>query len=223
MIRAASKGRGAQADASLTFSKIRTSRWSDPPRRTQIAEKLNDMALSLNPLGALLPWRRKEFHAEKVYAAIVAQARLPIFYQRFGVPDSLGGRFVMLSLHLFAALHRLKRAGADATRMAQELADCFSADMETVLRELGVGDLSVPKKVRKLVASGARQLEGFERALSQGEDAFEAAIAAALPEDARDPKAVSAALAPYVLKVIQDLEVQPIRTICAGTVDFPKI
>ena len=91
------------------------------------------MALSLNPLTALLPWRRKEPHADKLYGAIVAQARLPIFYQQFVVPDSLEGRFVVLSLHLFTVLHRLKDARTDTARMAQDLADCFAADMEAVL------------------------------------------------------------------------------------------
>jgi cytochrome b pre-mRNA-processing protein 3 len=182
------------------------------------------MALSLNPLAALLPWRRKEPHAEKLYGAIVARTRLPIFYQRFGVPDSLEGRFAVLSLHLFAVLHRLKDASPGATRIAQDLADCFTADMEAVLREFGVGDLSVPKRVRKLVAAGAGQLESFERALGQGEGAFAMAIAGALPhEDGAAAKAASARLTPYVLKVIQDLETQPVQTICAGTLRFPEI
>lgn len=186
-------------------------------------KKLDDMALSLNPLVALLPWRRKEAHAEELYGVIVAQARLPIFYQRFGVPDSLEGRFVMLSLHLFAVLHRLKGEGPNAAGMARDLADCFSADMEAVLRELGVGDLSVPKKVRKLVASAACQLEGFERAIQEGDAALEAAIAAALPADTVGRAAVSAKLTLYALKVIQNLKTQPIRTIRAGTVEFSKI
>lgn len=181
------------------------------------------MALSLTPLAALLPWRRKAPHAEKLYGAIVAQARLPIFYQQFGVPDSLEGRFLILSLHLFTVLHRLKDAGPDAAPIAQDLADLFTADMETVLRELGVGDLSVPKKVRKLVAAGAGQLEGFEQALGQGEGAFAAAIAAALPDEDRiEAEAASARLTPYVLQVIQDLEAQPIQTIGAGTLSFPQ-
>ena len=181
------------------------------------------MALSLTPLAALLPWRRKAPHAEKLYGAIVAQARLPIFYQQFGVPDSLEGRFLMLSLHLFAVLHRLKDAGPDAAPMAQDLADLFTADMETVLRELGVGDLSVPKKVRKLIATGAGQFEDFERALGQGEGAFAAAIAAALPDkDGIDAKAASAQLTPYVLQMIQSLEAQSIQTIRAGALGFPQ-
>jgi len=109
----------------------------------------------LNPLHPLTPWRRNDTNAAKLYGAIVAQARLPVFYQDLGVPDTLEGRFLMLSLHLFAVLHRLKGEGPAAVGLAQELSDRFSADMETVLREIGVGDLSIPKKVRGLAASCA--------------------------------------------------------------------
>ena len=103
------------------------------------------MARSLNPLAPLLPWRRKDPHAAEIYGAIVARARLPVFYQGFGVPDTLEGRFVVLSLHLFAVLHRLKAGGGQALQLAQELADHFTADMETVLREIGISDLKIPK------------------------------------------------------------------------------
>ena len=95
-----------------------------------------------------MPWRRKEKTAEKLYGAIVAQARLPVFYQEFGVPDTLEGRFAVLSLNLFAVLHRLKGEGAQGRALSQELADRFKDDMETVLRELGVSDLRIPKKMR---------------------------------------------------------------------------
>jgi len=182
------------------------------------------MALSLKPLAALLPRHRKEPQGDKLYGAIVARARLPTFYQGFGVPDSLEGRFVILSLHLFAVLHRLGHGGgAEPMAMAQDLADCFAADMETVLRELGVGDLRVPKKVRILVASGAEQLESFERALGTGETALTTAIAAALPGDEVSAKAASTRLTPYVVRMVQHLESEPLRDICAGTVRFPKI
>jgi hypothetical protein len=102
----------------------------------------------LNPLDRLAPWRRRNPDAAKLYGAIVAQARLPVFYQSLEVPDTLEGRFLTLSMHLFAVLHRLKRGGPLARDLAQDLTDRFTADMETVLREIGVGDLGIPKKMR---------------------------------------------------------------------------
>ena len=99
-----------------------------------------------------MPWRPKEKNAEKLYGAIVAQARLPVFYQEFGVPDTLEGRFVVLSLNLFAVLHRLKGEDAQGKALSQDLADQFKDDMETVLRELGISDLRIPKKMRGLAS-----------------------------------------------------------------------
>lgn len=189
------------------------------------------MTWSLKPLADLLPlgkpWGSGAPHAKDVYDAIMAQARLPIYYQRLGVPDTLNGRFVVLSLHLFAVLHRLKGAGgqeaATASAMAQALSDRFAADMETVLREIGTGDLAVPKKVRKLVAEGAGLLEGYERAVAEGSDVLEVAIADALPLDNGAARAASAKLTPYVNEVLQELSAQPLHAFCAGRVCFPKI
>jgi cytochrome b pre-mRNA-processing protein 3 len=181
------------------------------------------MALSLKPLAALLPWRSKSPHADELYGAIVAQARLPVFYQGFGVPDTLEGRFVVLSLHLFAVLHRLKDGGSEAATMAQALSDRFTADMETVLRELGVGDLAIPKKVRSLTASGAGLLQSFETALGEGEEALEATIAGALPGDETAARAVSARLTPYLKRLVRHLEEEPVLELCAGRLSHPDI
>lgn len=181
------------------------------------------MALSLKPLAALLPWGSKASHADELYGAIVAQARLPVFYQAFGVADSLEGRFVVLSLHLFAVLHRLKEGGPDCAAMAQALADRFTEDMETVLRELGVGDLAVPKKVRKIAASGAELLQSYEAALAERNGSLEAVISGALPGDETAAQAASARLTPYVTELIRNLESEPQRDLCAGTLRFPAI
>jgi cytochrome b pre-mRNA-processing protein 3 len=181
------------------------------------------MALSLKPLAALLPWRGKSPHADELYGAIVAQTRLPVFYQGFGVPDTLEGGFVVLSLHLFAVLHRLKDGGPEAAAMAQALSDRFTADMETVLRELGIGDLAIPKKLRRLTASGAGLLQSFEMALEEGDEALEAAIAGALPGDETAARAASARLTPYLKRLIRHLEEEPVQELCAGRLSHPDI
>jgi len=181
------------------------------------------MALSLKPLAVLLPWRSKSPHADELYGAIVAQTRLPVFYQGFGVPDTLEGRFVVLSLHLFAVLHRLKDTGPEEAAMAQALSDRFTADMETVLRELGVGDLKIPKKVRRLTASGAWLLQSFEMGLGAGDEALEAAIAGALPGDETAARATSARLTPYLKRLVRHLEGEPVQDLCAGRLSYPDI
>ena len=92
---------------------------------------------------------RKANPIAAVYDAIVASARQPRFYADLGVPDTLDGRFDMIVLHLFLVLDRMK--GEDE-KFRQNLTDYFFMDMDRSLREIGVGDLSVGKKVRKMAA-----------------------------------------------------------------------
>lgn len=193
------------------------------------------MPWSLKPFANLLPsaeswakswakaWGSGAPHADDLYDAIMAQARLPIYYQTLGVPDTLEGRFSILTIHLFAVFRRLKSAGAEATATAQALADRFVADMDTVLREIGVGDLSVPKKVRKLVAGGANLIESYDRAAAAGGQALETVIADSLPLDGEEARAASAKLTPYVNAMLEDLKTQPIEDICAGRIRFPDV
>lgn len=195
---------------------------SEPRRRSKSVQTLDEMARILKPLALLLPWRHKNAHADKVYGAIVAQTRLPVFYQDLGVPDTLEGRFVVLSLHLFAVLHQLKGADPRGQVLAQELADRFAADMETVLRELGVSDLSIAKKVKGLTASGATLLQDYEEALSKGEEALGATITHALPLGAAPAKAASARLTPYVMRINRHLDKLPLKDLYAGTLRLPE-
>jgi cytochrome b pre-mRNA-processing protein 3 len=175
----------------------------------------------LNPLDPLAPWRRGDPDAAKLYGAIVAQARLPVFYQSLKVPDTLEGRFLMLSVHLFAVLHRLKRDGPAAHGLAQNLTDSFSADMETVLREIGVGDLSIPKKMRRLAASTAALLQVYEDALAVGEGAIAVTLSEALPQDQRPSEATSRRLAHYVMELVRRVDAQSVAALGAGDVQFP--
>jgi cytochrome b pre-mRNA-processing protein 3 len=185
------------------------------------------MAWSLKPLADVLSWRRRSAPADDLYGAIVARARLPVFYQGFGVPDTLEGRFTLLSLHLFAVLHRLTESGPQAPEtargLAQKLADRFTADMDTVLRELGVSDLRVPKKVRGLAASGAAVMQAYEEGLAGGETALAGAIAGTLPLDETAARAAGGRLAPYVMAAVRHLEAQPLDDLSEGRLTFPDI
>ena len=175
----------------------------------------------MNPFTSFTAGRSRRPDAAKLYGAIVAQARLPVFYQRFEVPDTLEGRFLVLSLHLFVVHHRLKAEGESALGLAQDLADRFSADMETVLREIGVGDLSIPKKVRGVAAAGASLLEVLERAVASGDEALVAAFAGALPAGQRLSDAASLRLAHYVRESVRVLEGESVAALAKGELRFP--
>ena len=178
------------------------------------------MSHPFNPLARLLRWRLPPSNTDKLYGAIVAQARLPVFYRSYGVPDTIDGRFIVLSLHLFALLHRLQSEGAEARGQAQALMDRFSGDMETVLRELGIGDLGIPKKVRALAASSQALLHAYAAALEAGEPALAATIAEVLPLEGETARAASEPLASYVWEIVGELERQPPDSLLAGEIHF---
>jgi cytochrome b pre-mRNA-processing protein 3 len=113
---------------------------------------------------------------DALYGAIVAQARLPVFYAGFGVPDTVEGRFDMIVLHLVLVLRRLRRE-AELTKLAQGLFDSFCRDMDHNLREMGVGDLSVPKEMKRLGEAFYGRQGSYEEALSRADAASRLAAA----------------------------------------------
>ena len=99
-----------------------------------------------------------------LYNACVDQARLPALYEAFGVPDTVEGRFEIYTLHVFLVLHRLKQQGARATDTAQGLFDTYLSSLDDALREMGVGDLSVGKKMRKLGEAFYGRVKNYDAA-----------------------------------------------------------
>jgi hypothetical protein len=86
---------------------------------------------------------------DDLYGAIVAQSRATAFYTGYGVPDTMDGRFDLIVLHIVVLLARLDRIGPSARAIGQTLFDLFCRDLDANLREMGVGDLAVPKRMRK--------------------------------------------------------------------------
>jgi cytochrome b pre-mRNA-processing protein 3 len=131
---------------------------------------------------------------ERVYADIVAAARAPALYRDLGVPDTVMGRFEALALHMSLALRRLKGLPPPADSLSQELVDRFFADLDVALREIGIGDVSVPKKVKKLGAAFYGRLQAYDAALAEdaGAEDLEAAIARNVLEKPDQPGLASA-------------------------------
>lgn len=94
--------------------------------------------------------RAKKSRAGEVYVSLVARARHEDFYSNNIVPDTLDGRFEMMVMHLYLIHSRLKETSKEGRRFSQELFDSFIADMDAGLREAGVGDQTVPKRINKM-------------------------------------------------------------------------
>jgi cytochrome b pre-mRNA-processing protein 3 len=103
--------------------------------------------------GRLADRRRRGDTALALYRSVVEQARQPVFYAAWGVPDSRDGRLELVTLHALLVMRRLRAEGPVGEALGQALFDVMFADLDRHLREWGVGDLSVGKEIRKLAES----------------------------------------------------------------------
>lgn len=165
--------------------------------------------------------RPQQQPTELLYLEIVRQARLPAFYARFGVPDTLDGRFDMIVLHVVLTLLRLKAEGGDGEALGQALFDMLFADMDRSLREMGVGDLSVGKRVKQMGKAVYGRLAAYDAALAAGDAELEAAIARNLYGTVTPEPAHVAAMARYMRAGQTILQAQPLAGLAAGRVAFP--
>jgi cytochrome b pre-mRNA-processing protein 3 len=108
---------------------------------------------------------------ETIYGMIVTQAREPLFYRDLGVPDTVNGRFDLLVMHLWLILRRFKsvEAGSD---LSQALFDHFCTDMDDNLREMGVGDLTVPKRMQAFGEAFYGRTAAYDLALTDSDEAL---------------------------------------------------
>lgn len=138
--------------------------------------------------------------ARALYGVVVAQARSEALYREMGVPDTPDGRFEMIGLHAILVIRALRRQGPDGEALGQALFDVLWADMDRSLREMGVGDLSVGKHVKRLAGSFFARARTLEPLLDAGEPAALAETLAELvyPGTPADEVA-SLALAHYVI------------------------
>ena len=153
---------------------------------------------------------------QALYAAAVSQARLPALYIDLAVPDTIEGRFELHNIHVLLLLHRLKGQGATATEIAQALFDTYVGELDGTLREMGVGDLTVPKRMRKLGEAFYGRTKAYDAALAEtsGEGGLERLIARTLYDEVQSAPADR--MADYVRRQSAALAAQPLDDILAG-------
>ncbi|OKO74726.1 ubiquinol-cytochrome C chaperone family protein [Bradyrhizobium sp. NAS96.2] len=108
---------------------------------------------------------------ETIYGMIVTQAREPLFYRDLGVPDTVNGRFDLLLMHLWMVLRRLKSVEGGG-ELSQALFDHFCIDMDDNLREMGVGDLTVPKRMQAFGEAFYGRTAAYDLALTDSDQAL---------------------------------------------------
>ena len=171
------------------------------------------------------------YNMQALYGAIVAQARSTAFYARFGVADSVDGRFELIVLHMVLVLRRLDAEQAARPRPAaapvsgsptgQQLFDLFCRDLDDNLREMGVGDLAVPRRMRKFGEAFYGRQAAYGAALDAGDGrSLEKALARNILGIVETNENV-ARLARYAGAAAEQLAAQADSELLAGGVDFP--
>lgn len=155
--------------------------------------------------------------ADASYIALVAQARNPYFYAALGVPDTIDGRFEMIVLHLFLLQRRLR----EETEFARELSEAFFDDMDRTIREFGVMDTGVGKRVKQMSKAYHGRLQAYAAALDDRE-ALRAALArnlyGTLPQG---EVAMLDGMIDYLTAQHRVLEQAPTATLLAGDYAWP--
>jgi cytochrome b pre-mRNA-processing protein 3 len=156
-----------------------------------------------------------------LYGAIVAQARSLEFYTSYGVPDTVHGRFDLIVLHLVLLLARLDREAVSARGIGQKLFDLFCRDLDANLREMGVGDVAVPKRMRHFgEAFYGRQAAYLAALRSPDGRTLEKALARNIFNGVNGDG--SRRLARYARVLLREFEVHEWSALSRGAVAFPK-
>ena len=163
-------------------------------------------------------FRRKRGNAERVaglLGSIASAARAPALYTDLGVADTVWGRFEMMALHVFLFQERSLSGGEGVKAMAQELVDAYFKEIDHTIRELGIGDASVPKRMKRLGRMVYGRWRAYGEALRTDSDALADALRRNVYAEGGDAGRAEA-LAAYVRSANDELGTVPDDAFLSG-------
>ena len=158
--------------------------------------------------------------ADVAYRCVVEQARQPIFFTQYGVPDTLDGRFELICLHAFLYLHRLKAEGPPAKGVCQSFFDRMFTDFDRALREMGTGDLSVGKHIQRMVRAFYGRIRAYEEGLSANASTLDAALIRNVFGTVPASSQLAGMMTRYVHSAASELRRQSAADLLAGRISF---
>lgn len=160
---------------------------------------------------------------DRLYGAIVAQARTPAFYVGYGVPDTVEGRLDMIMLHAVLLLQRVEREGDALRALGQAVFDRFCQDMDDNLREMGVGDLAVPRQMQQIAGAFYGRAKVYQAALSAEDPAdLVDALRRNIYGDEQEAESYARRLAAYVRDAVVSLRGQDAAALSTGRLQYPE-
>ncbi len=155
---------------------------------------------------------------DRLHGEIVAAARDPVLFTDYGIADDVDGRFESVALHAALVLRRLKQLPAPGPEIAQDLADALFRHFDIALREMGVGDISVPKRMKTLAEAFLGRANAYHQALGEGHFA----LSAALSRNVYAARGEADRLARYVESLENALAETTLAQLIEGPIFSPK-
>jgi cytochrome b pre-mRNA-processing protein 3 len=162
----------------------------------------------------------KTVAANHLHDSIVKQSRQAQFYSELGVPDSIDGRFDLLLLHAFIVLSALERHGDVGRQLAQKTVDVMFQALDEAVRELGVGDMGVPRRVKAMSSAYTGRSQAYASAAESGSAALAEALQRNLYRGAAVDTRQVDAVAHYVLAELARLKTLPLESFVRGELGF---
>ena len=184
---------------------------------------MNHIKSFFNSLGRFLGITQPSDVTNLLYGKIVAQARNILFYEAYGVPDTVAGRFDLITLHAYVVMRRLKEFGEVGAETSQNLFDVMFTDMDRNMREMGVGDLGVGRKVKKLAISFYGRVKAYDEGIEQGDDTLIAALRRNIYGDVEPNRYCLMAVQEYLYREIERSRDWTLENISTGAINFGPI
>lgn len=154
-----------------------------------------------------------------LYSRVAAASRAPGLYEALGIPDTLEGRFESLCLHVVLALRAMRPLPSPADQVASDLTDALFSDLDAALREMGVGDTTVPKRMKSMASAFLGRAQAYDGTLDARN---EIALANALGRNVKGDEAPAEALARYALAADLAFKGLSLDSILSNGLDFPQ-
>lgn len=165
--------------------------------------------------------RARREQAERLHEAIIAQSRQPAFYAHLGVPDTMLGRYEMVCLHAYLVLTRLNRESEEGHRLAQKLHDLIFDDFDVALREAGLGDMGVGKRIKKLARNLHGRISVYDAGLAAGDSEMDAILRRNMYASVEPDKAEVAGMIAYIKAARQEIDACSGEDMFGGNPVFP--
>jgi cytochrome b pre-mRNA-processing protein 3 len=172
-------------------------------------------------LGNWFQSKKNRWAVDRLHQSIQAQALRPDFYYAGGARDNFSGRFEMTCLHGALAFRRLRNAGSAGKSLSQDVFDALFDGFDEALRDIGTGDLSVGKKIRKMGEAFYGRAKAYDEALGTGAD--DAPLALTLRRNLGLEEAATDRFVRYVHSVEDTLRRHTDEQLLSGDVNWPRL